>query len=167
MRIFNASPLILLLEIIDEPDVIEILSKIDGELFVPERVVCEIKSSRAKRSLESLIKKEKLIVCDNSTEGTFSFLKNRFPMLDDGELTVISLAYECKKKDCFVIIDEGLGRSVSKKMNLNLKGVFGILLELYEVGMINKERLVNSCRKINKSNFHINFKELGYEWVIK
>ncbi len=167
MRIFNASPLILLLEEIDEPDIIEELFNIDKELFIPERVVNEIKSKRAKKNLDSLINKGKINSCKNGSDGTLSFMKNRFPMLDDGELTVISAAYEYKAKNCFVIIDEYLGRDVSKKLGLNLKGVFGILLELYKHKKITKERLMKTCRKIDKSNFRINFKEIGYEWVIK
>ncbi len=165
MRVFNASPLILLLEEIDEPDIIKRLSEIDKELLIPERIIREIISPKAKKSLESLIKEEVIKPCDNGDNETFSFLKNRFPMLDDGELTVISIVY--KNKNCFAIIDEYLGREVTKRLELNLKGVFGILLELYKSKKITKERLTKTCRKIDKSNFRINFKEIRYEWVIK
>ena len=88
-------------------------------------------------------------------------------MLDDGELTVISLAYEYKDNSCFVIIDEERGRDVAKKLSLKVRGAFGLILELYNKQIIDKERLCSTCRKIDKSNFHINFKEIGYEWVVK
>ncbi len=166
MRIFNASPLILLFEEIGEPDIIELLSKIDNKLLVPERVRDEIKSKNAKINLENLVNKGYLFYCKNGKKDIFDYLKNRFPMLDDGELTVMSLAYEYGK-DCFVIIDESLGRSVSEKLGLNLKGIFGILLELYDKREITKSRLINTCRKIDKSSFRIDFKEIGYEWLIK
>ena len=167
MRIFNASPLILLFEEINEPDVIELLFGIDEKLFVPQRVKEEIKSIKAKKNLETLVKNGKIRYCKSCKDETLSFMKKRFPMLDEGELSVISIAYEYKLDSCFVIIDESVGRSVSEKLGLKLKGVFGILIELYKSKKITKERLIQSCRKIDKSNFRINFKEMGYEWVIK
>ena len=167
MKIFNASPLILLLEEIDEPDIIELLFSLDNNLLIPKRVLDEIKSPKAKRNLEALVNGGKINYCRNGKNEIFSFLKNRFPMLDDGELTVISIAYEYKNKDCFVIIDEELGRKTSEKLGLNLRGIFGILLELYENDKITKDRFMRTCRKIDKSKFHIDFKEIGYEWAIK
>ncbi|MDP2926453.1 MAG: hypothetical protein Q8N99_08805 [Nanoarchaeota archaeon] len=167
MRIFNASPLILILEEINEPDLLEKLFQLDEVLFVPERVNLEVSSQKARANLEKLLKMGNLKICKNCNKDTFNFFQRRFPMLDDGELTVISLAYEYKDKSCFVIIDEERGREVAKKLSLNVRGAFGLILELYNKQIIDKERLCSTCRKIDKSNFHINFKEIGYEWVVK
>jgi predicted nucleic acid-binding protein len=167
MKIFNASPLILLLEEIEEPSLINLFSKLDKDLMVPERVNKEIISKKARDNLEELVSKGVINICDNCSEDCFKLFQKRFPMLDDGELTVISLAYETKRKDCGVIIDEFLGRNVATKLNLNLMGAFGLTLELYKNKFIDLSKLKDICRKIDKSNFRINFKELGYEWVIK
>lgn len=119
MKIFNASPLILLLEEIEEPEIISLFSGLDKELIVPQRVKEEIISKKAKNNLEGLVNKGIISICNNCSEDNFNLFQKRFPMLDDGELTVISLAYEEKRKDCGVIIDEFLGRSVATKLNLD------------------------------------------------
>lgn len=167
MKIFNASPLILLLEEIEEPDLIALFSEIDSELVVPERVKREIVSKKAKENLEELVSQGVLTFCKNCSEDCFEFLGKRFPMLDDGELTVISLAYEKNRRDCSVIIDESIGRNIALNLNLNLIGAFGLTIELYKKKKICLERFKSTCRKIDKSNFRINFKEIGYEWAIK
>ncbi len=165
MRIFNASPLILLLEEIKEPEVIILLKKIDNQLLVPKKVTEEITSRVAKSTLEDLVSKKILIICNNGEDSECERLKDRFPGLDDGETNVLCLAYQYEQSTA--IIDESKGREVAIKLGIGLKGAFGLMLEIYKSQLIPLSRLKDMCRKIDKSRFRINFKEIGYEWVLK
>ncbi|MBR9679087.1 MAG: hypothetical protein GON13_02360 [Nanoarchaeota archaeon] len=165
MKIFNASPLILILGEINEPDIIEKLSSLDPDLFIPKKVNEEIKSDLSRENLNNFLKSGILKILENESTEDFQTLKNRFPTIDDGELSVMSAVYH--SNGSVAIIDEKKGRNACNKLNINVIGAFNILVELYNLGIIDKQRLCSTCRKIDKSAFRINFKKLGYEWVLK
>lgn len=166
MLVFNASPLILLFEEINEPQLLMLVKKIDSNLVVPIEVYEEIDSRKAKALLDDCVNNKILTISHSGSKDTVQNLTNRFPTLHSGEISVIAHTYDNPTK-YVCIIDDGKAREVAEKLHLPLKGLFGLLLDLYARKEIDMYRLKNICQKINNSSFRIDFKKLGYEWVLK
>ena len=156
----------MILEEIKEPTLINLFKKLDTPLVVPQEVYNEIMSKKAKATLDSHIKGKRLKLVKHKDQSTFSYLSNRYPPLNSGEIGVLTLAKQ-QKKDVRVVIDEVHGRRVANELGIKCNGVFGLLLELHEHKEISLNNLKAICKKINKSNFRIDFKRLGYEWLLK
>jgi predicted nucleic acid-binding protein len=167
MKIFNASPIILILEILKEPSIFHQIYKIDNELYIPLPVIEEITSVFAKNELRKLIQKGILKVYDFKEDKESIFLNNRYPYLHKGEIAVISITKNNGTQKCQAVIDESKARSVATKIGIKKIGCLGLLLELNKKQIIDIEELKLLCRKIDKSIFRIDFKGLGYEWLIK
>ena len=165
MKIFNTSPLILLLDEINEPQWFDLFRRLDKNLLIPETVRGEIKNRASREKLEKLVSNGTVKICSDCPIADFEMMKNRFPGIDKGEINVISLTHRKNRANTIAIIDEAKGRKVAEKLKIPFRGVFGLMLELYNHKIIDVERLKRTCRKIDKSAFRIDFEKLGYKWL--
>ncbi|WP_208394647.1 DUF3368 domain-containing protein [Mucilaginibacter gilvus] len=69
--------------------------------------------------------------------------------IDPGEASAIALAMEFGP--ALLIIDDGKGRKVARKLNLEVTGTFGVILKAKEFGIIPAIKPV--VEKIRKTNF--------------
>ncbi len=66
--------------------------------------------------------------------------------LDEGEKQAVSLAYSTKQ-DILLLIDDRVGRSAAKKLNIPVTGLVGILIMAKEKGLIaNIEQVLDKIR---------------------
>ena len=71
--------------------------------------------------------------------------------LDKGEASAIALCLGYK--DCLLIIDERKGRSIAKKLGLQISGTLGIILKAKETGVVPSVKEI--LKELEKYNFWI------------
>ena len=145
--IADSGPLIALSKI----DLLDIIHKLYGEIFIPDEVYKELVILGKGRAGSEQIKKAKWIKKKSvKDKGAISLLRAE---LGEGESGVLVLAEELKAN--FVIIDELPARRNLEAMNIPKTGTLGILLEAKEEKLIDKikpllDRLIEEKFRISK-----------------
>ena len=119
--IADAGPLIAFAKI----DCISLLRKTLGLIILPESVQDECIADVSKTGaaiIKQAIEKKLIHIKPDPDTSTFHQLSN---LLGRGESAAIALASQLK---CGLLIDEKLGRSAAKKLNLQIIGTAGVLL---------------------------------------
>lgn len=157
MKIFDNSALILFLEYIEEEKCLHLLSESGEHLIVPESVYHEFDHRDFDGKLDESIEESILKKFEGMSESIEQRIKNRFPVLHDGEINVLTWGMQLKKenKNFWCVLDESNGRKAAKKLNLPVKGSIGLLKILKDKNLISKSQLEIICDKIKDSPFFI------------
>lgn len=114
---------------------ISLLSKVLGKIIIPEAVAeeCLIETHRpgASEIQKSIRQKMIEVIPDNKITKNLGL----FEVLDEGEACAISLALQLNTG---LLIDEKMGRSAAKKLNLKIIGTAGVLLLAKKKKLIKK-----------------------------
>jgi predicted nucleic acid-binding protein len=124
----DTSPLTALLHLGQLP----ILRGLYGRIVVPASVVQELNSLPAFGYDISFIKDEEQFLI--LTASNIAMVQSFSVFLDAGEAEAIALAKELSAD--LLLIDERLGREVAEKIQIQCKGVVGVLIEAKNAGLI-------------------------------
>ena len=105
MFVFNASPLILIFEEIDEPGLLTLFKKIDSDLVITKDVFDELNSNNCRNYLMKYLSDKTLVLIENNNLDDLKYLKNRYPQLHSGEISVMSLVREDSKDPLFDLLN--------------------------------------------------------------
>jgi predicted nucleic acid-binding protein len=156
--IFNASPIIALLDEIQEPGIFTLLKRLDWELLVPAYVIrCEILKPPACDALVGLLGKGILTqVADPPDEEIELFLSEN-PDLDKGESCVLLWSVELKGKSqpVVAILDEGPARKKASALNVHRMGTIGILRLLTQRKLISELEATRMGEILGASSFRV------------
>ena len=104
---------------------ISLLSQLLGKLIIPQAVADECFSERSRpgaREIQQAVNENRIEIHQNPAMHTY---QKWLDVLGPGESAAIALAVQFKTG---LLIDEKLGRSVAKKMNIQFIGTAGVLL---------------------------------------
>jgi predicted nucleic acid-binding protein len=154
----NTSPLILLAKI----QRLDLLIQLYHELIIPKAVLNEIsaRSSEEANQILTLLKDGKL----NLREASKAAVEGLPEDLGPGEREAIGLAIETGAD--LVILDDQLGRRVSRSKGMPITGTVGVLIEARERGLIHSlrhemDRLIEAGMWISELFYHRILKEYG------
>jgi predicted nucleic acid-binding protein len=128
---------------------IELLKDLFGEIILPESVYKEINSLISKRPELEFFKNQDWIQIKSIKN--LDLLKKLLVELDDGEAEAICLANELNANK--LLIDEKLGRAVAEKLNIEIIGTLGIIVEA------KNKHLIESIEDVM-----IELKDIGF-WI--
>ncbi|MBU2100244.1 hypothetical protein KKB11_03360, partial [Candidatus Micrarchaeota archaeon] len=150
--------------IFSEIDFPSVLHKWIGEgykICIPFEVFSELQDNyKTKSKVENEIKSDKIKVLNKIEEQKIEILKNRFPILGKGELSVIVIAKELEdsKKKYYAVLDDKKARETAKKLQINFTGSYGLIKALLDKKLINQELFEQLVKKMKESNFRMIFK---------
>ncbi|HDQ06009.1 MAG TPA: hypothetical protein ENN36_04725 [Candidatus Bathyarchaeota archaeon] len=152
---FDTSSLILLFEKCNIRKQLLCFSQ-NNILYVPSRVFEEYKEGKkVKKTDIEIFQKIFNIVTPNLNEDFlpyFNFEKKY------GEIWVMS--HVLTNSECCCVIDEDLGREVSKLFNLRLTGSVGIIDEMKKQGLLSKSELEQLYYDVENGGFYLSKKLL-------
>lgn len=128
-----------------------LLQQLYTKIIIPEAVYQEIVIEGAGR-LGAIEVKEKAWFDVRSVSNTL-LVNDLLLDLDLGEAEAIALAIEDKAH--FLLMDERRGRTIAKKMGINVTGLLGILLVAKKRGLLTQVKPVMDDL-MNKAGFWIN-----------
>ena len=164
MYILNASPVICLFQEIRMPNLLKKLHEISGKILIPEQVLEEIKDRPTRAKLGEFISEGVVEVISDVTQSEIDDLSRDYTKIHSGELSVLRLA---QKTGGTAILDDKSARSAANDLGINYCATLGITIKLYKSKSIEEHELKEVAKRMEKSSFRINFKKLGYEWLLE
>ena len=83
-------------------------------------------------------------------------LKNRYPYLGNGELSILQWGLNINEKvSYYCVLDDLHARKVAKKLNLSLSGSIGLILLLKDKNNYSSEKIEEIIESIKNCNFNI------------
>lgn len=157
MKIFDNSAIILFLEYLDKEKCLHFLSRDGYHLIIPESVCNEFEYKDFDGKLDIIIEEMILKKYEGMSTSIEDSIKNRYPILHDGEINVLSWGTQFKKlnKKFWCILDEKKGRKAAEELGLPVKGSIGLLKLLKDNKTLDNPQMINIVEKIRKSPFHI------------
>lgn len=135
----------------------QISCKRSWEIAIPTIVAEELSKHRGYLSFRKEIPLETFNVDKNSLDQ----MKNRFPVLADGELAVlfVTLNFRNFKKEAnsaSAILDDKAARNVAKRLGVRYFGTLKLLSELLREGLMTKLQFKQYIKKLQDSGFYFN-----------
>lgn len=165
--ISNASPIIILTKI----DLIEETLKFYGQIEISQHVYQEaiLNGIKIRKQdaiiLNALLKagKIKIIELNKNNKKISEKIINNYS-LDKGEAETIALAIQLNKKE--VLMDEFIGRKITKLFNIKPKGTLRVLLELYNKNYIEEKKLKEKVEEIIGKQFRLDAEVMNKFWEL-
>jgi predicted nucleic acid-binding protein len=156
LKIIDTSPLICIIEEIDEPGILDDLRQMNSVVIIPTGVKDEITLDPAMTVVDGYCTKGDYKNRSPDT-GRYNTLKNRYPNLGRGELEVMALAQELidEGEDPLCVLDDGLARKTANSLGLRYTGIIGILKRLKDSGKISRQECINIATTLEQSPFRI------------
>lgn len=163
MNLIDTSGIILFIDFIPQFNCISHLYNLNIQLFITKVVEAEY-FEKSERVLNSFLETypslnyyidNKIINIHETLD--FEELKNRYPMLGAGELSILmlGLVYQKQNKDYVCIIDDKKARNIAEKLNLNIMGSLKLILEIKNNKIFNQSQIKQIISHIQKSPFRI------------
>lgn len=150
--ISDTTPIISLLK----ADHLEILEKLYGKVLIPEAVYQELIENPAyEREAEIVKKAEFLCVLPIENIKSVSVLRC-VTGLDLGESEAL-IMYDEQKAD-LLLIDERKGRKVAKQLNTRYIGTAGILMQAYDMGLMQQSEIKYCLETMLENNIRLDRK---------
>ena len=139
-----------------------------------------VRSNNWKVGIPDLVMNETADIVDPSVFNNFRIykvdkqrveqLRNRFPTLGDGELSVLVLVLDHKKMkigtdSSLAILDDKVARGVAKKLGITFFGTLRLLKIMCDTGILTNSELVIYLKKLRKTGFR--FKESIIQELMK
>ncbi len=165
--ISNASPLITIakLGILKELLVLYKNIEITEEVY-SETIIKGLEKNKPDAILLNALKQEgkiKIISLDKKHTNISKKIEKNYK-IDKGESETIALALQLKQNS--LIMDESLGRKVSKLFEIKPKGSLRIILELYESKIIDEVKLKTLVNILIGSQFRLDSEIIGRFWEL-
>ncbi|MDK2939650.1 MAG: hypothetical protein PWQ51_1815 [Methanolobus sp.] len=160
MKLVDSSCIICLFNEINKPHILLDWLDHDYKIVITNHVFDELQENEnTKVKLDSEIAKGNIIVQNITSNDQLIALKNRYPYLGMGELSVIQLALDFNKhgERYYAVLDDGRARKVASKLGVNLTGTYGLLKTLKQKNYIDEEHFELCKIEMSNSNFRINF----------
>jgi predicted nucleic acid-binding protein len=156
--IFNASPIIAILDEVATPELFDLLRELDWELLVPKHVYRqEITKPPGSDLLRTLVSRGVLSELDDPPSELISKFLDENPDLEAGESCVLLCCIRLKEKRCDVIavLDEGPARAKAQSLAIPLVGTIGILNLLEKRNLISADEASQLRRTLASSTFRV------------
>ena len=159
--ILDTGPVIAIITEIGYPELLSILAGRGYVLVTPPGVVEEITNEPTTTVLAKLIQ-DRTIEIQQSPAEVVNALRNRYPMLGQGELEVLALGrtLDDKSQQYRCILDDLKARRTARKMNLTLIGTIGLIRELKLLGIITSKNYESYVQKLKEKGFRFSFDQL-------
>lgn len=132
---------------------LNILEGLFGEVLIPEAVYSEVTDNQAFRDEAELIRNSDYVrIVRAHDRARVSFLQ-RVTGLDLGESEAIIYADEVNAD--LLLMDEMAGRKIAMNMRLPMTGSVGVLIRVFQSGLITVEEAEDNFERIRKANRHI------------
>lgn len=145
----DTTPLISLLKI----NRLDLLSKLFGEVLIPQAVFDELVVDERFRLEADQIKRETSIVIKSVNNSESASILKRATGLDQGESEAIVLTDELKAD--LLLMDEAKGRTVSTQMGIKIMGTIGILMAAYEEHELTSDEVRECVDGLQRAKRHI------------
>jgi len=161
LKLLDTSVIILFADFIFDWNCISHLYDIGEDLNTTPEVHQEYYQKSEAWMSEDLVKlfinQNKLKVLDINLTNSKDNFKNRFPKLNDGELSILSLGslLKSENKSYYCVLDDKHARNAAKSMNLNLTGSIGMIEKIKFSNIWNDQELENIVNDINQSPFFV------------
>jgi len=157
MKIIDSSPIILLIDKINEGDALYILSENGENLKLPESVYNEFNNGATTNSIDGFIDDGVFDIIEGMSTEEEDYIKNRWPNLGSGEINVLAWAKRLQKEDkeFLCVLDDLNARRACETMGFQLTGSVGLLKLLKTRGLVSNPKIVEIVNKIRDSDFHI------------
>lgn len=154
MKLLDNSCLSLFLLEIPEYGFLNELYDINESLNTTNHVKNEFEVSDNRNRLDSYINKNMIHLEDIDYNPQ---LKNRFPYLGNGELSIIQWGINLEGNySYYCILDDLHARKAAKKLNLSVSGSIGLIILIKNKKNYSSEQIEEIIESIRKSNFRIN-----------
>lgn len=141
-----------------EPQLLHKLKDYGYHLVAPRAVTNEIENGQKSTwsILQRAIKDRQVKIMEVSSSQVLA-LNKRYPNLDAGEIQVLILGAEMKKRKCDYkcVLDEGPARKIANRHQISKTGTIGLLDVLNDLGIINKKKKENLLNALKRSRFRI------------
>lgn len=130
------------------------------QIAITQQVYDELQQNpQTKEKINTEIKNGRIKVENIVTQNELDSLKNRYPFLGKGEISIIQTALKLNASDkrYYAILDDSRARKVATRLGVNLTGTYGLLKALKEKGCIDENHFELCKEDMSKSNFRINF----------
>jgi predicted nucleic acid-binding protein len=160
MKLVDSSCIICLFNEINRPYILTHWFDKQYQIVVTQQVYGELqRNPQTKQKVDTEIKNGRIKIENLVAQNELDSLKNRYPTLGEGELSIIQAALKLNTgaKKYYAVLDDGNARKVATKLNVRLTGTFGLLKALKDKGWIDENHFKLCKEAMDKSNFRINF----------
>lgn len=156
--LLDASSLIAFAEEAGRPELIQELARRANGVEIPSTALDELADPDLRASIEEF---QGVSIFKAKFLKYYASLFDRYPMLGGGELGVIARGISMAEAGitCFCVLDDRDARTIARRRGLGLTGTIGLLLELEEVGVIDRPEHLKIIARLRARGFR-------YDWVI-
>lgn len=161
MKLLDTSVIILFVDFIFDWNCIPHLYDIGQKLTTTPEVNEEYYQKSEAWMIEDLVRKyidqDKLRIIDTDLTESKDILKNRFPKLNSGELSILALGnlFKSDNMDYYCVLDDKHARSAANSMSLNLTGSIGMIEKIKHADIWDNKELKEIVNAINQSPFFV------------
>lgn len=158
LKLLDTSSIVMVLEEIESPEIFDHCINRGHTLSVTRTVFDEL--SENKESFEKFKEYGKISVLQDDCQQsgkTYEHLKNRYPSLHDGEISVLYHASKMSHDGIshYCIVDDKAARKRKEELKIQLTGTIGLLLWGKTTGCFSKDECKSIYQKIINSGFWI------------
>ena len=128
-------------------DLLSLLEKLYGEVFIPEAVYQELSAMPTQISIVDQIGRINIQQVQDRT-----IVEDLLNDLDLGEAESIALALEMKAE--LLIVDEAKDRKIARELGLKITGILGVLIAAKQAKLISSVR--DSLKELRILGFYLN-----------
>ena len=163
MKLPDSSCIICVFNEIYKPFILTNWIKHGYEIVITYQVYRELQENEVTANkIKYEIKKGNIKIINLIKEEDFQKFRNRYPILGDGEISVILTGIELNKqeKKYYAILDDKKARKVAISNKVKLTGTYGLLKALVSKGFIKTKQFYECKELMKKSKFRINFDKI-------
>ena len=155
MKILDSSVLIGIFDDINRPDIFGDILKLGHELVITKYVLKELLAKSSNIYVQKLLKEGKLRLLEENSIEEIRVFQEQASSLKKGEIDVI-LAYlklGGYKNNVYCILDDKAARKAALKLDIKLRGLWGLLDMLEERGIKSPDEIKEIKTLLKDSKF--------------
>ncbi len=153
MKLLDTSCLSLFLLEIPTYDFLNGLYSLNESLNITKQVKKEFEFKNSSNKLNEYVSNKKILLEDNIEHDE---LKSRYPMLGNGELSIMQWGLNLQGKcSYYCVLDDLKARKIAANLDLSISGSLGLIIILKKKNMYSEQQINEIIDSINNSGFRI------------